>query len=88
MEADHAGAVYRVSHVVDGEFVSLLRRNHTDPYYFAARSLDSRGLTPISATGMMIEAFLAMPDCAFARKKTRNEKQQAKKSSGCRLPFD
>jgi hypothetical protein len=35
MEADHAGSVYRVSHVVDGKFVILLRRNHSDPYHFA-----------------------------------------------------
>ena len=29
MEADCSGPVYRVSHVVDGEFVNLLRRNHS-----------------------------------------------------------
>jgi hypothetical protein len=50
--------VYRVSHVVDGEFANLLRQNHTDPYHVAAEPVDFRGLTPIPAAEMMIEAFL------------------------------
>jgi hypothetical protein len=57
MQADRGGSVYRVSHVVDGEFANLLRRNHSGPYHFATGLLDSRGLTPILATEMMIEAF-------------------------------
>jgi hypothetical protein len=40
MEADRAGRVYRVSHVVDGESVNLLRPNHSEPYHFATGSLD------------------------------------------------
>jgi len=35
IEADRTGRVYRVSHVVDGEFMNLLRRNHSDHYHFA-----------------------------------------------------
>jgi hypothetical protein len=35
IEADRAGRVYRVSHVVDGEFVELLRQNHINHYHFA-----------------------------------------------------
>jgi hypothetical protein len=58
MEADRASRVYRVSHVVDGEFANLLRRNHSDPYHFAVGLLDCRGLTPIPSTQMMIEAIL------------------------------
>jgi hypothetical protein len=43
MEAERAVVVYRVSHVVDGEFVNLLRRCHItttilDHYDFATRS--------------------------------------------------
>ena len=37
MEADRALPVYRVSHVVDGESVELLRRNHSEHYDFATR---------------------------------------------------
>jgi hypothetical protein len=47
MEAERAGGVYRVSHVVDGEFVNLLRRCHITTtilyhYDFATRSLSRR----------------------------------------------
>jgi hypothetical protein len=35
-----------------------LRETRRDPYHFAAKLLDSRGLTPISSMGMMIEAPL------------------------------
>ena len=51
MQADRAGRVYRVSHVVDGEFANLLRRNHSDPYHFATGLLDSRGLDSDSIDG-------------------------------------
>ena len=37
MEADRALRVYRVSHVVDGESVDLLRRKHSRHYDFAIR---------------------------------------------------
>jgi hypothetical protein len=37
MEADRALRVYRVSHVVDGESVDLLRRKHSRHYDFATR---------------------------------------------------
>jgi hypothetical protein len=46
MEADRAAPVYRVSHVVDGESVELLRRNHSQHYDFATRL---RVLTAIAA---------------------------------------
>jgi hypothetical protein len=46
MEADPALRVYRVSHVVDGESVDLLRRNHSQHYDFATRL---RVLTAIAA---------------------------------------
>jgi hypothetical protein len=56
MEADLAGRVYRVSHVVDGEFVILLRRRHAtttnlDHYDFATRSLRAFAST-CSAKGL------------------------------------
>jgi hypothetical protein len=57
MEADRRGIVYRVSHVVDGEFAELLRRNHSNPYHVAAESGDLHNLTPILVAEMMIEAF-------------------------------
>jgi hypothetical protein len=57
MEADRRGIVYRVSHVVDGKFAELLRRNHSNPYHVAAESCDLPNLTPILAAEMMIEAF-------------------------------
>jgi hypothetical protein len=46
MEADRAVPVYRVSHVVDGESVELLRRNHSQHYDFAT---GLRALTTIGA---------------------------------------
>jgi hypothetical protein len=58
MEADRVGRVYRVSHVVDGKFANLLRRNHSDPLPCCHLMLDARALTPIRAAVMMIEAFL------------------------------
>ena len=39
MEADGAGSVYRVSHVVDGESVDLLRQKHSRHYDFATRPI-------------------------------------------------
>jgi hypothetical protein len=47
MEAERARKVYRVSHVVDGEFVNLLRRCPATTtilyhYDFATRSLSLR----------------------------------------------
>ena len=35
IEADLRGIVYRVSHVVDGKFADLLRRNHSNHYHVA-----------------------------------------------------
>jgi hypothetical protein len=46
MEADWDTSVYRVSHVVDGEFASLLRRNHSNRYHVAAESPDLPNFTP------------------------------------------
>jgi hypothetical protein len=37
MEADRPRREYRVSHVVDGEFVDLLRQKHSKHYDFATR---------------------------------------------------
>jgi len=58
MEADYAHFVYRVSHVVDGEFADLLRRKHSNPLPCCHLTLDALASTPIRAAGMMIEAFL------------------------------
>ena len=57
MEADRRGIVYRVSHVVDGEFAELLRRNHSNPYHVAAEPGDLHNLASILVVEMMIGAF-------------------------------
>jgi hypothetical protein len=75
MEAERAGGVYRVSHVVDGEFVNLLRRCHTtttilDHYDFAARPL-------------LLRAFLGFD---FLGSTSRNK--MINKADGFRVPLD
>ena len=57
MEADGGGSVYQVSHVVDGELVNLLRRNHSDHYYFAIRPRALRVFLGKELAWKMIGAF-------------------------------
>jgi len=83
MEADRAGRVYQVSHVVDGEFANLLRRNHSDPYHFATGLRDPRGLTPIPSTAMMLKHFY---ECRAADFRPE-ENQETTKQKIRRLPF-
>jgi hypothetical protein len=79
MEAERAGGVYRVSHVVDGEFVNLLRRCHrtttiSDHYDFATWPLLLRAfLASIFSAEMILRIF-------------RNK--MISKADGLRVPLD